>query len=193
MGYSDLGSYGGEIKTPHIDRLAKEGIRYQQFYNASRCCPSRAALMTGLYPHETGMGWMAAADLGTYAYHGNLNNDCVTIAEVLKNGGYHTYMSGKWHLTNERKIDGAVTDNWPHQRGFDRYFGIIPGGANYYTPFVYSNNTRYKAPKGFYLTNAISDTSVKFLKEHFTKAKGEPFLCMWPIRRPIGPCMHRIV
>ncbi|MEJ7691493.1 sulfatase-like hydrolase/transferase, partial [Daejeonella sp.] len=134
MGYSDLGSYGGEVKTPNLDKLASVGVKYKQFYNAARCCPTRASLMTGLYPHQAGMGWMAAADLGTPAYQDNLNNTSVTIAEVLKTAGYGTYMTGKWHLTNERKVDGMVTGTWPRQRGFDRYFGIIPGGANYYTP-----------------------------------------------------------
>src|SRR5690606_6449647 len=152
LGYSDIGCYGGEVQTPNLDRLAAEGIRYKQFYNAARCCPTRAALISGLYPHQAGMGWMAAADLGTPAYEGNLNNHAVTIAEVLKTAGYRTYMSGKWHLTNERKIDGMVTDNWPMQRGFDRFFGIIPGGANYFTPMVYSGNERYGAPDDFYLT-----------------------------------------
>src|SRR5690606_1334928 len=147
MGFSDIGCYGGEIQTPNVDQLAKEGLRYKQFYNGARCCPTRASLMTGLYPHQAGMGWMAAADLKTTpAYQGNLNNECVTIAEVLRPAGYNTYMSGKWHLTNERKIDGYIIDNWPIQRGFERYFGIVPGGANYYTPVIYSNNTRYNAP-----------------------------------------------
>ncbi|MCD2423037.1 arylsulfatase [Niabella pedocola] len=188
MGYSDIGAYGGEIRTPHLDQLAKEGIRYRQFYNAARCCPTRASLLTGLYPHQAGMGWMAAADLGTGpAYQDNLNNECVTIAEVLKTAGYRTYMTGKWHVTNERKIDGEVTDNWPRQRGFDRYFGIIPGGANYFTPVLYSDNRKYKAPDHFYLTNAISDTSVRFLKDHFRSQKQDPFFMYVAYTAPHWP------
>lgn len=188
MGFSDIGAYGGEVKTPNIDQLAKEGIRYKQFYNAARCCPTRASLMTGLYPHQAGMGWMAAADLGTNpAYQDDLNKESVTIAEVLKTAGYSTYMTGKWHLTNERKIDGRVLESWPKQRGFDRYFGIVPGGANYFTPVLYSNNTTYKAPEDFYLTHAITDTSVKFIGEHFAKTKNPFFLYVaytaphWPL------------
>ncbi|RAV30263.1 arylsulfatase [Sinomicrobium soli] len=191
MGYSDLGCYGGEVDTPNIDMLASNGIRYRQFYNAARCCPTRAALMTGLYPHQAGMGWMAAADMGTPEYQGDLNNTSVTIAEVLKTAGYKTYMSGKWHLTNDRKTRGGVKDNWPRQRGFDRYFGIVPGGANYFTPVIYSNNTRYKAPDGFYLTDAISDTSVVYLKDHFKTGKDTPFFMYvaytaphWPLHAP---------
>lgn len=191
MGYSDLGSYGGEVSTPNLDKLGAGGIKYRQFYNAARCCPTRASLMTGLYPHQAGMGWMAAADLGTPAYQGTLNEQCVTIAEVLRDAGYSTYMTGKWHLTNERKIDGMVTDSWPKQRGFDRYFGIVPGGANYFTPTVYSDNERYPAPKDFYLTNAISDTTVKYVDDHFSSEKSTPMFMYvaytaphWPLHAP---------
>ncbi len=193
MGYSDIGCYGGEIQTPNIDRLAKEGIRYRQFYNMARCCPTRASLLTGLYPHQAGMGWMAAADLGTPAYQGNLNNQCVTIAEVLKSSGYKTYMTGKWHLTNERKIDGGVMDNWPVQRGFDKYFGIIQGAANYFTPVVYNNNGKRKVgnDEGFYLTDAISDSSVGYINQHFSNTINGPMFMYvaynaphWPLQAP---------
>lgn len=187
LGFSDIGSYGGEVETPNLDLLASEGLRYKQFYNAARCCPTRASLLTGAYPHQTGMGWMAAADLGTPAYQGNLNDNCVTIAEVLKSAGYSTYMTGKWHLTNERKIDGMVTDNWPVQRGFDKYFGIIPGGANYFTPVVYSNNSRYKAPEDFYLTSAISDTSVNYIDQHFSNGNQNPFFLYVAYTAPHWP------
>ncbi|HEY0668669.1 MAG TPA: arylsulfatase [Sphingobacteriaceae bacterium] len=187
MGFSDLGSYGGEVQTPNLNKLAEEGIRYKQFYNAARCCPTRASLMTGLYPHQAGMGWMAAADLGTPAYQGTLNNESVTIAEVLKTAGYATYMTGKWHLTNERKIQGMVTDSWPKQRGFDRYFGIVPGGANYFTPILYSNNQRYKAPEDFYLTTAISDTSVRYIDEHFAKKSADPMFMYVAYTAPHWP------
>lgn len=187
MGYSDAGSYGGEVQTPNIDRLASEGIRYKQFYNVARCCPTRASLMTGLYPHQAGMGWMAAADLGTPEYQGTINNKCVTIAEVLKTAGYSTYMTGKWHLTNERKIDGMVTDSWPRQRGFDHYFGIIPGGSNYYTPMLYSGNKKYPAPENFYLTTAISDTSVKYIDQHFSKNTAEPMFMYVAYTAPHWP------
>lgn len=191
MGYSDLGSYGGEIQTPNIDKLATGGVRYRQFYNAARCCPTRASLMTGVYPHQAGMGWMAAADLGTPQYQGTLNDQCVTIAEVLKDAGYGTYMTGKWHLTNERKIHGMVTDSWPRQRGFDRYFGIIPGASNYFTPVIYSNNNRYPAPQDFYLTDAISDTTVQYINRHFSSENNPPMFMYvaytaphWPLHAP---------
>ena len=106
MGYSDIGSYGGEIETPHLDRLAEGGMKFSNFYNSGRCCPTRASLMTGLHPHETGIGWMTnppdtqKMDHGPEfpSYRGYLNRDCVTMAEVLKDNGYATLMSGKWHL-----------------------------------------------------------------------------------------------
>ncbi|WP_053093799.1 arylsulfatase [Rufibacter radiotolerans] len=187
LGFSDIGSYGGEVQTPNLDKLASGGVRYKQFYNAARCCPTRASLMTGLYPHQAGMGWMAAADLGTPAYQGTLNKESVTIAEVLKQAGYGTYMTGKWHLTNERKINGGVSDSWPKQRGFDQYFGIVPGGSNYFTPQNYSNDKRYPAPKDFYLTNAISDTSVKYIDQHFTANPQKPMFMYVAYTAPHWP------
>ena len=128
MGYSDIGCYGSEIETPHIDSLALQGIRLTQFYNTSRSCLTRASLMTGLYQHQAGIGWMSEdpfknvdkdpKDWGVAEYRGALNRNCVTIAEVLKSSGYHTYMTGKWHLG----MHGM--EKWPLQRGFERFYGI---------------------------------------------------------------------
>ena len=101
MGFSDIGCYGSEIHTPNLDRLAAGGVRFTQFYNTARCCPTRAALLTGLYSHQAGVGHMVQ-DRGTPAYQGYLNDRCVTIAEALKPGGYHPLMSGKWHVGEER-------------------------------------------------------------------------------------------
>jgi arylsulfatase len=123
MGFSDLGCYGGEIDTPNLNRLATSGVRFTQFYNTARCCPTRASLLTGLYSHQAGVGHMVS-DYGLAGYRGDLNRNCVTIAEALKPAGYTTLMAGKWHVTpaNESK------HNWPLQRGFDRYYGTIMGG-----------------------------------------------------------------
>ena len=130
MGFSDLGCYGGEVHTPNLDRLAAGGLRYTQFYNTARCCPSRASLLTGLYPHQADVGHMMGDD-GLDGYLGDPNPDTVTIAEALGDSGYRTYMSGKWHVT--RFVDGPK-HNWPRQRGFDDYYGIITGAANFYQP-----------------------------------------------------------
>lgn len=97
MGYSDVGCYGGEINTPNIDAMAEGGLRFTQFYNTGRCCPTRASLMTGLYPHEAGLGHMVYGDKGP-GYHPYLNKQCVTIAELLRDAGYRTMMTGKWHV-----------------------------------------------------------------------------------------------
>jgi len=104
MGFSDIGCYGGEIRTPHIDGLAKRGVRFTQFYNGARCCPTRAALLTGLYAHQAGVGNMVN-DMAHPSYQGYLNTKCVTIAEALRPAGYRTYMAGKWHVGEQRPQD----------------------------------------------------------------------------------------
>lgn len=124
MGFSDIGSYGSEIPTPNLDALAKRGLRFTQFYNAGRCCPSRASLLTGLYSHQTGMGGMTE-DLGSPTYQGHLNREGRTLAELLKAHGYSTLMSGKWHL-------GKAQGQQPMDRGFERFFGTLGGGGNYF-------------------------------------------------------------
>src|SRR5262245_8553686 len=106
MGFSDLGCYGSEIQTPNLDKLAAGGVRLTQFYNTGRCCPMRAALLTGLYSHQAGVGHMTA-DRGQDGYRGDLNGQCVTIADVLRGAGYRTMMNGKWHVS---KVGNAVHD-----------------------------------------------------------------------------------
>jgi len=132
MGFSDIGPYGGEIQTPNLDKMAAKGIRFTQFFNTARCCPTRASLMTGLYQHQAGIGHMMG-DYGLPGYQGDLNRRCVTIAEVLKTAGYGTYMAGKWHVTRFTAPDGPK-HNWPRQRGYDRFFGTIHGAGSFYDP-----------------------------------------------------------
>jgi arylsulfatase A-like enzyme len=162
MGFSDLGCYGSEIDTPHIDALAKSGMRFTEFYNGARCCPTRAALLTGLYAHQTGVGHMVG-DEGSPAYRGFLNEQCVTIAEVLRGAGYRTFMSGKWHVGQERP-------HWPLDRGFEHYFGLISGACNYFTlepeRVMARDNELYTPPReGFYMTDAFADSAVDFVRQ----------------------------
>ena len=189
MGYSDIGCYGGEIETPNIDNLAENGLRWKQFYNNARSCPSRAALMTGLYPHQAGMGWMAAADLQTPEYQGYLNENCVTIAEVLRDTGYSTYMCGKWHLSSDRQNQGLVDNHWPRQRGFDRFYGIPSGASNYFETTMFDDNTPSSTKENFYITTALSDSAATFIHRHNFKEK-PLFLYLafnaphWPLHAP---------
>ena len=187
MGYSDIGCYGGEIETPNLNRLASNGLRYRQFYNCARSCPTRASLMTGLYPHQAGMGWMAAADMQRPAYQGYLNNQCVTIAEVLRDAGYNTYMCGKWHLNSDRKNNGGITDNWPTQRGFDRFYGIVGGASNYFNMDYYYGNEKGRSPDdgSFYFTHALSDSAVAFVSRH--DSKKSPFFLYLSYTSPHWP------
>ena len=120
MGFSDIGCYGSEIPTPHLDALAAGGLRFTQFYNTGRCCPTRASLLTGLYSHQAGVGHMTE-DKGVPGYRGRLNDQCVTIAEVLKPAGYFTAMSGKWHVGQNQGVT-------PWGRGFDRSLNAAAGG-----------------------------------------------------------------
>lgn len=189
MGYSDIGCFGSEIATPNLDKLAENGIRMSQFYNNARCCPTRASLLTGLYPHMAGIGWMTGTNMNLPGYQGELNDHCLTIAQVLKPAGYDTYALGKWHVAANLKDDGPK-QNWPLQRGFDQYFGIIPGAANYFNPKGLTvGNTNIKADKNFYLTDAISDTSAKYIRQQALKKVKNPFFMYvaytaahWPLQ-----------
>ena len=191
MGFSDMGALGSEIKTPNLDSLAEQGILYRQFYNTARSCPTRASLITGLYQHQAGMGWMTVEDLGTESYKDELNNKCVTIAEVLKSNGYNTYISGKWHLVHDKNTNqDSDKSAWPLQRGFDRFFGTLLGAGSYYTPTTLTTqNTIIEAPEGFYYTDAISDTAVKMIQEN--RQTDSPFFLYvaytaphWPLHAP---------
>ncbi|MEJ7694468.1 arylsulfatase [Daejeonella sp.] len=187
MGFSDLGSYGSEISTPNIDRLAEKGIRLRQFYNTGRCCPTRASLLTGLYPHNAGMGYMTGFDHKLPGYKGDLNMNALTIAEALKPAGYSSYMAGKWHVSSNIRPNGS-RENWPVQRGFDRYFGILQGSASYFTPkTLTSGNTLLKPGAGFYLTDAIADSASAFIKDHASSKAKSPFFLYVAYTAPHWP------
>ena len=182
IGFSDIGCYGGEIRTPNLDSLAAGGLRFTQFYNTARCCPTRASLLTGLYPHQAGIGHMME-DKGIPSYRGNLSTSCRTLAEMLKPAGYRSYATGKWHVTRHAGADGPK-HNWPCQRGFDRYYGTIHGAGSFYDPSsLVRDNTMISpyadpeyTPDKYYYTDAISDHAVRFIKEHHAQEENRPFL-----------------
>ena len=184
MGISDLGCYGSEIETPVLDQLAESGLRFTQFYNTARCCPTRASLLSGLYPHQAGIGWMMT-DRGHPGYQGELNRECVTIAEALKTAGYGTYMAGKWHVTKHVSPEGPK-DNWPMQRGFDRFYGTIHGAGSLWDPnSLTRDNTQiapdsdpeYQPEKDWFYTDAIADQTVRYINEHLAAKPNAPFFC----------------
>ncbi len=174
MGYSDLGSYGGEIRTPNLDRLSANGLRFTQSYNSARCCPSRASLLTGLYSHQAGIANFTGPDRTAEwgpAYLGRLNNNCVTLAEVLKTEGYSTYGVGKWHVGDQSN---------PTDRGFDEYYGFIKGhSAPQWDPSYYHRYPETRTPElsftddAYYATEAFNDYAVEFIEQ--AQQKDNPY------------------
>lgn len=192
MGYSDIGAYGGEVDTPNLDGLAKNGLQFRHFYNAGRCCPTRAALLTGRYPHRVGMGAMVSSlgsDPTEGPYQGFLNEESATVAEELRMANYRTYMSGKWHV-------GEKPEHWPRQRGFDRYFGLISGASSYYeiiknqerTRQMVLDDTRWEPPpEGFYMTDIFTEHAVSYLEDHEANHGDRPFFLYLAYTAPHWP------
>ncbi|MCS6850610.1 MAG: arylsulfatase [Gemmataceae bacterium] len=185
LGYADLGCYGGEIHTPNLDRLAAQGMRWRNFYNAAQCCPTRASLLTGLYPHQAGIGDMIDPHSDLIRQHANspqysdhLSRSAVTIAELLRDAGYCTYMVGKWHL-------GYRAGERPRDRGFDRYFGIIGGADSYWKPrSLYLDDEPVKeVPQGFHATDAFTTKAIEFISEK----KEQPFFLYLAYNAPHAP------
>ena len=201
MGYSDAGCYGGEIETPNLDGLAANGLRFTNFYNASRCCPTRAALLTGLYPHQAGVGRMTF-NQGSPGYEGRLKPHAMTVAEALRAAGYSTAMVGKWHLSLTKRTPknaawvshrldlGRFSDpqTYPVGRGFQEHWGTIWGVVDFFDPFSLVHNTKpvESVPDGFYYTDAINDRAAEFV-EKFGKLDRPFFLYVahtaphWPL------------
>lgn len=197
MGYSDIAPYGGEIDTPNLSYLANNGIKFTQFYNGARCCPTRASLLTGNYPHEAGIGHMTnppkdpnGHNYGLPEYRGKLSSNVVTIAEVLKKAGYSTLISGKWHLSFFDK------NQWPLQRGFDKFYGFISGAGNYFKPeaprFIYEGNDKIKInDEDYYTTDAFTDKAIEYIDEAKLENQENPFFLYlsynaphWPLQAP---------
>jgi arylsulfatase len=195
VGFSDLGCYGSEIPTPHLDALAAGGLRFTQFYNCARCSPTRASLITGLYPHQAGMGWLdGKVEPNSKGFHGKLLPRCVTIAEVLKDSGYFTAVTGKWHM-------GHQNGTPPWERGFMRTltsrFGEVyfpkefdrPGTANLYLNGKEIPKDDEIFGKDWYSTDLFTDWGLKFIDE--AKAENKPFFLYiaqgaahFPLRAP---------
>jgi arylsulfatase A-like enzyme len=204
LGFSDIGCYGGEIATPNLDALAGNGVRYKQFYNAARCCPTRAALLTGLYPHQAGVGHMVdsyadarRAEFASSAYRDHLSAEAPTIAEVLRPAGYRTFMTGKWHL-------GFRPAEWPVQRGFDRSLVVISGAMNYFghgaqhtsplgqrghQPMALDAEEFTPPQDGFFTTDAFTDYAIRFIAE--PRAENTPFFLYLAYNAPHWPLQAR--
>ena len=197
MGFSDIGCYGGEIETPNLDQLANDGVKFSQFYNSARCCPTRASLMTGLHPHQTGLGWMTNPPHKidrTWGekypgYQGYMTRNCVTIAEVLGEAGYATLMTGKWHLGFHDP------SRWPLQRGFEKFYGIIAGASNLFYPEyprgITFGNDPVEDPESttdrrYYVTDAFTDWGIKFIDEE-KAAEDRPFFLYLAYTSPHWP------
>ncbi|QNL50219.1 arylsulfatase [Olivibacter sp. SDN3] len=186
MGYSDLGAYGSEIRTPHIDALANNGVVFSEFYNVGICAPTRASLLTGQYQHDAGVGYFNI-NLGVPSYQGYLAENTVTIAEALKTNGYATFLAGKWHV-------GSDSLYWPIQRGFDQFYGFIEGASVYFnhlphaekpTPLIENNERIVAEEEDFYLTNAISQKANDFISGN--KNSGKPFFLYLAYNAPHWP------
>lgn len=188
LGFSDIGCYGGEIRTPHLDRLGRGGTRLSAFYNTARCSPSRASLLTGRHPHETGIGVLTEPQADRGGYAGELRQDIPTAAETFRDAGYATCLAGKWHLTGRT---ASANDSFPTRRGFDEFLGIIPGADDYFHPrYLWSGEERQEPPESpFYLTDAISDHAVEFVGR--SAETSTPFFLYlaytaphWPLHAP---------
>lgn len=196
LGYSDLGSFGGEINTPHLDALAENGIKLTNFYAAPTCSPSRAMMLTGVDSHLTGLGIMAERMSSDYegipGYEGYLNRDVVVVSDILKGVGYHTYMTGKWHF-------GHSKDNTPAARGFDRSFALMEGGASHldnrpqldpektgrYKPHYTENGKDTDIPEGFYSSRFYAEKMIEYIKAN--RHSGKPFFAYLSFTAPHFP------
>ncbi len=194
MGFSDLGSYGGEINTPVLDKLAQEGVRYTEFYVSPTCSPTRAMLLTGTDNHISGLGNMgellAPNQMGKPGYEGVLNKRVVTVASLLRDNGYHTYMTGKWHL-------GYEPDEIPRARGFERDFSLIAGGASHFddqwnlewqrpiAPYTEDGRPIEKLPKDFYSAKTYTDKMIQFIEDG--RKDGKPFFAYLAHTHPHAP------
>ena len=193
LGYSDIGAIGGEISTPTLDGLAKEGLQLSNFHVLPSCSPTRSVLMSGMDNHQAGMGTMGELKTsemeGHPGYAGYLNFEVAALPEILKADGYHTYMVGKWHLGHEKETT-------PHARGFDETFVLLPGGGSHWSDMkplsptqtmVYSRNGKKvdSLPDDFYSTTYYTDELLKFIEQN--KNDDKPFFAYLSYTAPHDP------
>ena len=193
MGYADIGAFGGEIATPNIDALASDGVRFTNFYTHASCSPTRSMLLSGVDTHLNGLGnmseWTAPNQKGVPGYEGNLNHDVVTLPELLKQSGYHTYMVGKWHM-------GKTPDKIPAARGFERDFSLLDGGGNYWgmtnvsansPKLVFTEDGRYltSLPDDYYATRTYTDKMIDYIDSNH--GDGKPFFAYVAHQAPHDP------
>lgn len=194
MGFSDIGCFGSEIRTPALDALASSGVRFSQFYNCARCCPTRASLLTGVQPHQAGVGHMVQ-DYGAPGYRGFLGSDVVTIAEVLRSAGYATVLSGKWHVGGEygmgraeqEAVMGDPTHPTPTQRGFEQFYGMLGGAGSYFRPPSLCDGESLIEPPSpeYYFTDAVSERAITQI-DH-ARGQGRPFFLYLAYTAPHWP------
>ncbi len=181
VGFSDFGCYGSPIKTPTIDRLAAQGLRYSGFHTTAMCSTTRAALLTGRNHHSVGVGCLANFDSGYPGYRGKIAREAGTLAEMLKIHAYRNYMVGKWHVTplTESGATGPF-DGWPLGRGFDRFYGFLDAETDQYAPELVSDNTHIAPPgtyaSGYHLTSDLVDQSIRFIADHIADRPDLPWL-----------------
>ncbi len=183
VGFSDFGCYGSPIRTPTIDRLAAEGLRYTSFHTTAMCSTTRAALLTGRNHHSVGMGCLANFDSGYPGYRGKIAKEAGTLPEILRAQGYGTYMVGKWHATPLTEAGhGGPFDGWPLGRGFDRFYGFMDAETDQFAPELVRDNTPVEAPagyaEGYHLTEDLVDQSIRYLADHMADAPDKPWL-LW--------------
>lgn len=188
LGYSDLGCFGGEIRTPNLDRLASEGVRMTNFHNSPRCSPSRASLLTGLHPHQTGIGILTNDD-SPAGYRGTLNDRCVVIAEILAESGYETAVRGKWHLSSDMVNPNPA---WPTERGFGSFWGTLTGCGSYYNPGTLTRDEESAQMEAddpdFFYTDRIAEEAIDFLN---ASDPAQPFFLYLPFTTPHWPLHAR--
>ena len=193
QGWGDVRSHGNEkIDTPIQDKLAMEGARFERFYVSPVCAPTRASLLTGLYPHQAGVGHMVS-DYGSAAYRGRLGDRCVTIAEALARGGYRTIMVGKWHVTpfDYQTRIAADRATWPLQRGFQAFYGTLAGGGSFFDPpgLMRDNESLKPLESDYYYTDAVSEQAARYVREH--AGKGGPMFMYVAYTSPHWPLHAR--